>query len=447
MTGEGTQPITQDEAIARVVESAERMGVQLDEGEAAQWIAAMAAEVTGGDVVLDVGTGVYGHRVTMLDFKPEDLAHFRKVAAIVGFEDRPGVATALALSGSAAQSKIHEYPADADFFERVHIKAPSREEACAMLADVIREKALATFRGPTYRLCEVSFGTWHEGGTVAGKAVKKGSPIRWEPAAVQAGHIELQLADGGVRDMAWREAAIDPGWCKLDWVVADEVRGRLANASNVLDPTWEDPEGKIIPLDGYLDPYFQEVYLEAESIPLFSRLVKELTGDAVDGYVDQLEQEVWKYTVKDPNYGKAARRLYNIFRLTARYHEAAYLRELFDDQVTVMYQVAALVRTLDEATEEGSQFDPEMVVGQTDQLIMSAIKALEGEAESTVVGHLLRLRDSLSDRGDQETRERDIEGVRTAAMMAVNDYFRERMTALPGIKSYLEELAARDRAG
>lgn len=443
MTDERSAALTPDEAIARVVESAERMGVDLDEGEAAEWIAAMAVEVTGGDVVVDIDTGVYGHRVTMLDFKPEDLAHFRKVAAIVGFEDRPGVATALALSGSAAQSKIHEYPADADFFERVHIKAPSRDEACSILADVIRDKALATFRGPTHRLCEVTFGTWHETGTVGGKAVKKGSPIRWVPAAVQAGLIELLRPDGGTRTMTWQEAATDPGWCKLDWVVADEVRGRLANASNVLDPTWEDAEGKIIPLDGYLDPYFQEVYLEAESIPLFSRLVKELTGDAVDGYVDQLENEVWKYTVKDPNYGKAARRLYNIFRLTGRYHEAAYLRELFDDQVTVMYQVAALVRTLDEATDEGSQFDPEMVVGQTDQLIMSAIKALEGEAESTIVGHLLRLRDSLSDRGDHETRELDIEGVRTAAMQAVNDYFRERMTAMPGIKRYLDEIASR----
>lgn len=444
MTAEVTQPIDTDEAIARVVESAERMGVELAEGEAAEWIAAMAVEVKGGDVVLDVNTGVYGHRVTMLDFKPEDLAHFRKVAAIVGFEDRPGVATALALSGSAAQSKIHEYPADADFFERVHIEAPTREEACDILADVIHEKALATFRGPTYRLCEVTFGTWQETGTVGGNPVKKGSPIRWEPEAVQAGRVELVLPDGATREMTWQEASRDPGWCKLDWVVADEVRGRLANASNVLDPTWEDPEGKIIPLDGYLDPYFQEVYLEAESIPLFSRLVKELTGDAVDGYVDQLEHEVWKYTVKDPNYGKAARRMYNVFRLTGRYHEAAYLRELFDDQVTVMYQVAALVRTLDEATDEGSQFDPEMVVGQTDQLIMSAIKALEGEAESTIVGHLLRLRDSLSDRGDQETRERDLEGVRVAAMLAVNDYFQQRMTSMPGIKSYLDEIATRE---
>ena len=30
------------------------------------------------------------------------------------------------------------------------------------------------------------------------------------------------------------------------------------------------PDGTITPLDGYLDPYFQEVYLEAESIPVFT---------------------------------------------------------------------------------------------------------------------------------------------------------------------------------
>ena len=48
--------------------------------------------------------------------------------------------------------------------------------------------------------------------------------------------------------------ALDPGWCKLDWVIADPIRGRLANASNMLDVTWEVPDGTIIPLDGYLDP-------------------------------------------------------------------------------------------------------------------------------------------------------------------------------------------------
>ena len=149
------------------------------------------------------------------------------------------------------------------------------------------------------------------------------------------------------------DASKDPGWCKLDWVIADATRGKLANASNMLDVTWEAPDGTITPLDGFLDPYFQEVYLEADSIPLFQRLVKELSADSVDDYVDQLEHEVYKYATKDPNYGKAARRMYNVFRMNGMYPEAAYLRELFDEPTTALYQVAALIRTLDDAAVVG----------------------------------------------------------------------------------------------
>ena len=68
------------DAIARVVESAQRLGVELDEREAQDWVEAMANEESGGDLVVDVNTGVYGHRVSMLDFQPEDLARFREMA-------------------------------------------------------------------------------------------------------------------------------------------------------------------------------------------------------------------------------------------------------------------------------------------------------------------------------------------------------------------------------
>ena len=92
-----------DEAIERVVASAARMGVERDEAEAAEWVAAMETEASGGELVMDVDSGVYGHRVSMLDFQPEDLARFREMATIVGFEDRPPtVLTALSISGSAA---------------------------------------------------------------------------------------------------------------------------------------------------------------------------------------------------------------------------------------------------------------------------------------------------------------------------------------------------------
>ena len=136
-------------ALDGVIESAKRLGVELDEREAAEWVAALETEAEGGDVVVDVDSGIYGHRVSMLDFTARDLARFRAIGEIVGFPDRPPtVRTALALSGSAAQDKVQSFPGDCDYFERVHIAAPTREEACAILADVIREKALATRVGP-----------------------------------------------------------------------------------------------------------------------------------------------------------------------------------------------------------------------------------------------------------------------------------------------------------
>ena len=58
----------------------------------------------------------------MADLDATGLDHFRRMAAIVGFEyGPPEVMTALALSGSAAQARVQRFPADADFFERIHI--------------------------------------------------------------------------------------------------------------------------------------------------------------------------------------------------------------------------------------------------------------------------------------------------------------------------------------
>jgi hypothetical protein len=280
-------------------------------------------------------------------------------------------------------------------------------------------------------------------GSKGGKPVKPGAPMSWTMEEIRAGQMEVTLDDGTIRVVRWEEGEVAPGWCKLDWVIADRTRGKLANASNQLDPTWESPDGKIVPLDGFLDPYFQEVYLDSESIPLFSRLVKELSADSVDDYVEQLEHEVWKYSVKEPNYGKAARRMYNVFRMSGRYAEAAYLRELFDEPITALYQVSALIRTLDDAANSGEDFATETMVAQVDRLIMSAIQALDGPAEAEMVGHLLRLRDSLGQRASHEARETDLSGVQRAALDAVNAYFERMLRAVPEIDAYLKDLAAR----
>jgi len=198
-----------------------------------------------------------------------------------------------------------------------------------------------------------------------------------------------------------------------------------------------------VPLDGFLDPYYQEVYLDADSIPLFSRLVKELSADSVDDYVETLEHEVWKYTVKEPNYGKAARRMYNVFRMNGSYREAAYIRELFDEPVTALYQVSALIRTLDDAASSGDVFSTDAMVAQCDALIMSAIQALDGPEEAKMVAHLLSLRNSLQAKESHAQRTDEMSGIQDAALAAVNDYFERALRSVPEIEAYLHDIAAR----
>lgn len=468
-------------SLESIIESAARMGVELDRDEAERWIEAMAAEADE-PLEVDVQSGVYGHRVTMADHSPADLARIRRVAEVVGIPNEPpDVLTALALSGSAAQAKIQRYPADCDFFERVHIRADTREAALDRLGRVLRTKALATHSGPGHRLWEVKWGTHDRAGTVRGASVESGSWISWSPDEVRAGVQELVLDDGSIERIEWATAPGRPGWAKLDWLVGDRERGILANASSVIDPTWEAPDGTIVPLDGFLDPYFQEVYLDTDTIPLFTRLVGELGADAVDDYVEQLEREVHRYTVAHPNHGKAARRMYNVFRLSGRYAEAAYLRELFDEPVTALYQLAALLETIADAASVGPEvFDRDLLVGQVDQLIMSAIEALDGPDEALMVDRLRRFRALVA--GDEAADDEAIDGealvagsapgtpsggpasalgtpsggrssadldwsvmddARSDALRDVDDYFRRVLRAVPSIADYLDEIAAR----
>jgi hypothetical protein len=425
--------------LSQIIESAKRLGVELDEAAALQWLAAVAAE--GDDVVHDEASGVFGHKLTMLDFSPSDLAHFRKIGRLVEFADIPGkVETALALSGSAAQSKIQTYPGDADYFERVNIHADTREEACRILGELIRDKAKATLKGTGFELIEIKMGSYAQDVRRGGSNLPKGSPISWSPQELVAGALDLEDSQGKPLRITWEEAAQDPGWCKLDWVVGDAVRMQVVNASNMLDATWEAPDGSIVPLDGYLDPYFQEVYLEAESIPVFTKLAKQVDSNALDNYIVQLEKEARKYLTKDPNFGKAAKRMYNIFRLTGRYEEAAFLRELFDEPATVLYQVWSLIRTIDDCFDPKSAIDLEMLLSQADQLILNVTGALEGEEEQEIVRELLQLRNILSRENDPGALSPSAEAARAELINLVNNFYYERMTAVPTIKDYMDGL-------
>jgi len=426
--------------LKQILESARRLGVELNEADALQWLSAMTA-MQEEEVVLDVHSGTFGHRISMLDFSDDDLAHFRRIGKLVEFEDIPGkVETALALSGSAAQSKIQTYPGDADFFERVNIIADTREEACHILGKIMLEKALGSLKGPNYHLIEVKMGSYPVDMIRDGEFTGAGSPICWYPPNLIAGHIEGQSPQGDAVKITWDEAAQDPGWCKLDWVVGDPARKQLVNASNMLDVTWEAPDGSITPLDGYLDSYFQEVYLDAASIPVFSKVVKHVSGSALDDYVEQLEKEVKKYVVDHPNYGKAAKRMYNVFRLTGQYAEAAYLRELFDEPTTMLCQAGALIRTIDESFQPGADSDLETIIGQADELVLGVIDTLEGEKEVEITRLLLRLRHLLTQDASRGELSPQASAAQAEVVNVVNNFFYEKLTGVPTIREYMEGL-------
>ena len=429
------------ESLNAIVASARRLGVEMDQEAALQWLTNIASWQTQEALQVDARTGIFGHKVVMLDFSPDELAYFREIGRLVEFADQPGVVeTALALSGSSAQSKIQTYPGDCDYFERVNIIAPTREAACRILAGLMRDKALSTVKGPTYQLIEVKFGSYPFELVADGWTSKTGAPIAWKPAQIEAGQIEGFRPDGSAAVVHWDEVAIQPGWCKLDWVVADPVRSRLANASNMLDVTWEAPDGAITPLDGYLDPYFQEVYLEAESVPIFSKLAQHVSADALDDYVTALEREAKKYLTKDINYGKAAKRMYNIFRLTGRYTEAMFIRELFDEPASLLYQVWSLIRTLDDAARGETSISTDQLVAQVDRLILDVIGVLEGAEESEIVRHLLGLRNAIAQNHAGAVLTTEADAARQRVINIVNNFFHDRLVAIPPIQQYMESL-------
>ena len=187
-------------ALARILESARRLGVNINEADALQWLTNMAGAQGDNSISTDARSGVFGHHITMLDFSQQELEYFRRIGKLVEFEDIPGmVETALALSGSAAQSKIQSYPGDCDYFERINIIAPSQEDACRILARIMREKALSTLQGPTFQLIEVKFGSYPEDMVIGGRRAKANTPIAWKPDQIREGKIDGFRIDGAAR--------------------------------------------------------------------------------------------------------------------------------------------------------------------------------------------------------------------------------------------------------
>ncbi len=392
----------------------------------------------------DAHSGAIGSHAALLDFNPDDLAYFRRLAQRVRVTAHPQVESAIAISGSAAQGQVQLFPGDNDFFERVHIHAAHAEEARAILRAVMRATALRAFSEPDIVLVEVNFGVYPFGVLERGVKRAAGDVMTWTPQDVVNGFIEITDArDGKPKRLAWDDTTAGLGWTYLGWIVADRAAGRIALASNMLDATWQAPDGTITSLDGAMDSFFQEVYLDADALPLLEKLYRHTDPHALQAYVRTMRREVFHYTHETPNYGKACKRLYNLFRLTNQLDAAAYVREIFDEPQAQLYQVPGLLEAADIALRDpGAEIDRATVLKQIELVAVRVRDATQGRDEARILAALARLQLEVLTELPGANWDEILQDVRARCAAIVNEFFRAKLLAFEPVRLFVTELKA-----
>ncbi|MEY2425837.1 MAG: hypothetical protein QOI61_1409 [Actinomycetota bacterium] len=400
------------------------------------------AEGDAGRLDVDESAEVFGNRVAMLDFDRDDLARLRRLLPHVRLVEHPQVQSAVAISGSSAQGEVQLFPGDADFFERVHIRASTEAEAAQILRDLMRATALRAFEEPDIVLVEANLGVFPCAATLRGHAVGAGDPITWTPDDVVAGSITVEV-DGDEHVIGWDEVDVASGWVYIGWIAADREQGRIALASVMVDATWEDDAGDVHSLDGTVDPLAQEIYLEAGALPLVQRLASLVPKGARDAYREAMRAESHHYTAVDPSFAKAAKRLYNLFRVADELEAAAYVRELFDEPSAKLYQVPGLLDAADVALDPTSGIDRDTVLRQLDLVAAAIADVTDGSVEDELIASIDRLRaTALADGRDGDDWSTVLADVRTKCSAIVNEFFRERLLGNPHVRGLVDALGA-----
>jgi hypothetical protein len=209
----------------------------------------------------------------------------------------------------------------------------------------------------------------------------------------------------------------------------------------VIDVTWEAPDGTIAAFDGAVDPLVQEIYLELPAIDLVARLAPHIPPGARSNYEKIMKEQVYHYTKEQPSYGKAAKRLYNLFRVSDQLEAAAFVRELFDEPSARLYQVPGLLDAANVALDPKSGISRETVMHQLDVVADAIAEVTEGQEEADLLAALQRLRDAALAEGKADGDWATVlEEVSERCAEIVSEFFRVRLLGYQPVRDYLETL-------
>ena len=73
-------------------------------------------------------------------------------------------------------------------------------------------------------------------------------------------------------------------------------------------------------------------------------------------------------------------------------------------------------------------------------MVLEVVEALDGDQEAEIVKALLELRQTLEGQSTGEARTAEVDAVQTKVVNLINTFYREKLTSVPTIKLYIEEI-------
>ncbi|MCU0487653.1 MAG: hypothetical protein MUE67_01730, partial [Anaerolineales bacterium] len=96
---------------------------------------------------------------------------------------------------------------------------------------------------------------------------------------------------------------------------------------------------------------------------------------------------------------------------------------------------------IDDTFRPGGTIPLDTMLAQADRLILMVVEVLEGAKEGEIVRQLLRLRDILSHERDTQELSPQAEAARAEVINLVNNFFYQKLTGVPEIRTYMDTLA------
>ena len=375
--------------------------------------------------------GVFGLDDVVGDFDASGVESLREIAGMIRTQAREGVRSAMALAGSAAQSKFQLFPGDCDFFERVHIVAPTREDAVEVLAATMIESVARTFTNPHLQFVEMKLGLYPSAYSRQQEPVSQGAPISWglggdRRAGGARGRPDRRDATGcGCTRSPWTPVSSSWTGSSLTATATAWCRCRRSSTRPGRHPTvrwWRSTACSTASTRRSTSTRTARSTSNAwcsTSRPTGWRTTSTRSGG-----------EIAKYSAEGhENYGKVAKRLYNITRILRRDADASYLRQLFDDPPARLYQVGGTMHALSEAIR-ADRLDRETIVAQLAALEGTIADCYTGEDREEIIDLVRRLPEM-----DEDELLAAADRIAAASNTQVSGYFQQKIAESPGLKT------------